>query len=215
MCKHVAAVLYGVGSRLDNQPELLFLLRDVDAADLIATEMALPDDEVTSDRLAEDELSDVFGIDLDTEDIVPPAAKAPRDNKATPQQPTRQRVVSAPKRQRVPAAKNRKMSTVKQPAGHAAKAAASAGRRPKASHPPAPATRAAAKGDNVSRSTFRPTGKSVARLRRQHGLSVAEFAEALGVSTTTVYRWELTPGKLNLQNRPLQALMVLHYQAKK
>ena len=30
MCKHVAAVLYGVGARLDHQPELLFLLRKVD-----------------------------------------------------------------------------------------------------------------------------------------------------------------------------------------
>ena len=31
MCKHVAAALYGVGNRLDHQPELLFLLRGVDA----------------------------------------------------------------------------------------------------------------------------------------------------------------------------------------
>jgi len=27
MCKHVAAVLYGVGARLDDKPEELFLLR--------------------------------------------------------------------------------------------------------------------------------------------------------------------------------------------
>jgi len=27
LCKHLAAVLYGVGARLDTQPELLFLLR--------------------------------------------------------------------------------------------------------------------------------------------------------------------------------------------
>ena len=36
MCKHVAAVLYGVGARLDNQPELLFGLRSVDAGALVA-----------------------------------------------------------------------------------------------------------------------------------------------------------------------------------
>ena len=36
MCKHVAAVLYGVGARLDSQPELLFTLRKVDATDLVA-----------------------------------------------------------------------------------------------------------------------------------------------------------------------------------
>ncbi|MCP4593706.1 MAG: hypothetical protein GY842_23470, partial [bacterium] len=42
MCKHVAAALYGVGSRLDDRPELLFLLRDVDAQELIAAELAVP-----------------------------------------------------------------------------------------------------------------------------------------------------------------------------
>jgi len=36
MCKHVAAVFYGVGVRLDEQPELLFTLRRVDAKDLVA-----------------------------------------------------------------------------------------------------------------------------------------------------------------------------------
>ena len=35
MCKHVAAVLYGVGARLDQQPELIFTLRGVDAQDLV------------------------------------------------------------------------------------------------------------------------------------------------------------------------------------
>ena len=42
MCKHVAAVLYGVGGRLDRHPEALFLLRGVDAEELIAAEIALP-----------------------------------------------------------------------------------------------------------------------------------------------------------------------------
>jgi uncharacterized Zn finger protein len=35
LCKHVAAVLYGVGARLDETPELLFLLRQVNHADLL------------------------------------------------------------------------------------------------------------------------------------------------------------------------------------
>jgi uncharacterized Zn finger protein len=35
MCKHVAAVLYGVGARLDQQPEVLFKLRRVNAQDLV------------------------------------------------------------------------------------------------------------------------------------------------------------------------------------
>lgn len=36
MCKHVAAVLYGVGARLDSSPELLFRMRAVDENDLLA-----------------------------------------------------------------------------------------------------------------------------------------------------------------------------------
>src|SRR5229473_374816 len=37
MCKHVAAVLYGVGARLDQKPELLFVLRGVDENELLAS----------------------------------------------------------------------------------------------------------------------------------------------------------------------------------
>src|SRR6266700_231653 len=36
MCKHVAAALYGVGARLDEKPQLLFVLRGVDEGDLVA-----------------------------------------------------------------------------------------------------------------------------------------------------------------------------------
>ena len=51
MCKHAAAVLYGVGSRLDERPELLFRLRDVDAEDLVVGDMALPDASAGDDVL--------------------------------------------------------------------------------------------------------------------------------------------------------------------
>ena len=36
MCKHVAATLYGVGARLDSDPDLLFTLRGVDRAELVS-----------------------------------------------------------------------------------------------------------------------------------------------------------------------------------
>ena len=81
MCKHVASVLYGVGSRLDDRPESLFLLRGVDTAELIATEMTLPGDAATDDALADDALAGLFGIDLDTGidtgDAPTPTPKAP------------------------------------------------------------------------------------------------------------------------------------------
>ena len=68
MCKHVAAVLYGIGARLDRQPELLFTLRKVDQQDLIAT--AGSDLSTKGKRpagtkvLASDDLSDLFGIEI-------------------------------------------------------------------------------------------------------------------------------------------------------
>jgi uncharacterized Zn finger protein len=76
MCKHIAAVLYGVGARLDHQPELLFLLRDVDHEELITAELDI--ESATSGkgkrrRLAGADLSDVF--DLDMEEPVTPGRK--------------------------------------------------------------------------------------------------------------------------------------------
>jgi uncharacterized Zn finger protein len=68
MCKHVAAVLYGIGARLDEKPELLFILRGVDHAELVTEDVAKA--VVTKVRktgrrtLAESELSEVFGIDV-------------------------------------------------------------------------------------------------------------------------------------------------------
>jgi uncharacterized Zn finger protein len=40
MCKHLAAVLYGIGARLDAAPELLFTLRGVDHLELISQAVA-------------------------------------------------------------------------------------------------------------------------------------------------------------------------------
>jgi uncharacterized Zn finger protein len=69
LCKHVAASLYGVGSRLDHSPELLFLLRGVDPADLISKVSAAEAVRQTAatdgaPALTDKELTDVFGIEL-------------------------------------------------------------------------------------------------------------------------------------------------------
>jgi uncharacterized Zn finger protein len=68
MCKHVAAVLYGIGARLDTDPALLFTLRKVKQEDLIAragTAGALTKGRKTSRRVIDESaLGDVFGIDL-------------------------------------------------------------------------------------------------------------------------------------------------------
>lgn len=67
MCKHVAAALYGVGARLDEKPELFFELRHVDHLELIAAgTTGITTSGVTTDRVLKSEnLSDIFGIDID------------------------------------------------------------------------------------------------------------------------------------------------------
>ncbi len=68
MCKHIAAVLYGVGARLDLQPELLFKLRGVNHQDLIDLKTAISDvttSNKTKHRLiADQKLSKIFDIEL-------------------------------------------------------------------------------------------------------------------------------------------------------
>jgi uncharacterized Zn finger protein len=68
MCKHVAAVLYGVGARLDAQPELLFRLRAVDENELVANiDQALPMSKTSpaaGKLLDVDDLSAMFGLDM-------------------------------------------------------------------------------------------------------------------------------------------------------
>lgn len=75
MCKHVAAALYAVGARLDQQPELLFVLRQVDHLDLItqaADVSAITNPSTGLKTIAGDQLADVFGIELEA-----PAAPEP------------------------------------------------------------------------------------------------------------------------------------------
>jgi uncharacterized Zn finger protein len=68
MCKHIAATLYGVGNRLDREPDLLFKLRQVDHLELIAQAAGAAAKPKTSRQktIAIDQLGDVFGIELDT-----------------------------------------------------------------------------------------------------------------------------------------------------
>ena len=94
MCKHVAAVLYGIGARLDEQPELLFSLRRVHANDLVAqagaglkkTAKTPTTGKVLDDAL----LADVFGIEMDT------AINSPRKPRAAKAAKTPIPVVTVP-----------------------------------------------------------------------------------------------------------------------
>lgn len=78
MCKHVAAVLYGVGARLDVEPALFFTLRGVDMQELVSAasaQAAAPIPGATTSKkraLAEADLAGIFGVELDA--TVPAAA---------------------------------------------------------------------------------------------------------------------------------------------
>lgn len=83
MCKHVAATLYGIGVRLDGQPELLFDLRKVDAKALIAGAGESPSlvrKRPTAGRILDSsKVADVFGIDLGGAELrVSPRPAAPK-----------------------------------------------------------------------------------------------------------------------------------------
>ena len=93
MCKHVAAVLYGIGSRLDEKPELLFRLRSVDEKDLVANlDAAVPLSKTApaAGRLLEvDDAAALFGLDMvGEESSVPSGSNVPPAS--TPAAKTRQ-----------------------------------------------------------------------------------------------------------------------------
>jgi uncharacterized Zn finger protein len=79
MCKHVAAALYGIGARLDDDPSLFFTLRQIDIDDIISetiaetTQALLRKSTRQSANVLDDaDLGAVFGIELSDADIAPP-----------------------------------------------------------------------------------------------------------------------------------------------
>lgn len=117
MCKHLAAVMYGIGHRLDSSPELLFELRAVNHLELITEAVpTAPAKKSKAAKIADGDLGDIFGIEL----------AAPAKNAATP----KAAVASKPKTRKKAAQKTVKkkkaaVSKAKPPTGKKAK------RRPK------------------------------------------------------------------------------------
>jgi uncharacterized Zn finger protein len=117
MCKHLAAVLYGVGSRLDSSPELLFVLRGVDHLELI--EQAIPTAPIKSTSAAPTIAADDLGAIFDIEIGDAPVAKADAGTK-TRAKPAAKKVVkkkaAAIQEKKAPAAKKvvKKASTTKE-----------------------------------------------------------------------------------------------------
>ena len=89
MCKHVAAVLYGIGARLDEQPDLLFALRKVNQQDLITRAgKGLPRTSKgpkAGKILDAGDLSEMFGIEM--AEAAKPRAAAARKKPAARMEP--------------------------------------------------------------------------------------------------------------------------------
>jgi uncharacterized Zn finger protein len=86
MCKHVAAVMYGVGARLDHEPDLLFLLRKVDHLELIAgaVDSTRSPSKVRGKKIiAAGDLADVFGIEMARSEPAPVAPQSEPDDSAS------------------------------------------------------------------------------------------------------------------------------------
>jgi uncharacterized Zn finger protein len=133
MCKHVAAALYGVGARLDHRPELLFTLRGVDPTEMVEAAVDQPARRGKARRgrvLETDELSSVFGVDIDMTGAssvevptsIKPKGSARRASKArnltastagrtTRTQPARRNAPAVKSTARQPAAKKKSATT--------------------------------------------------------------------------------------------------------
>lgn len=147
MCKHVAAVLYGIGNRLDQCPELLFCLRGVDPQDLTSQPMSFSHLQEKS-ILRNENLSDLFGIELEisSQQSVEPLIKNSKKN--------------------APQVKKQKNKL----------------------------------------DVGAVTGNSIKSLRIKKGLSISTFANVLGVSPASIYRWEGIKGTIKLHNSTKEAL---------
>ncbi len=111
LCKHLAAVLYGVGARLDRDPELLFLLRGVDPTELLTESANLRTKKQSQSKtLAGSEFADVFGIEMD-ESAVAAKPKPARKAKKPPAKP------KAKAKARPAAKSTQKIAKPKAPAG--------------------------------------------------------------------------------------------------
>jgi uncharacterized Zn finger protein len=89
MCKHVAAVLYGVGARLDRSPELLFVLRGVDQTELIAgagQDLSFKTAAPTSAQVLDDgDVAALFGLEMaDAASAMSQAAEMKASGSKTP-----------------------------------------------------------------------------------------------------------------------------------
>jgi uncharacterized Zn finger protein len=100
MCKHVAAALYGIGARLDEKPQLLFVLRGVDENEMLAgagADLTLKRTAPAAAKVLDDaDVAALFGLEM---------AESDNSKSPAPAAPKRQQRSKSPKGGRIPAVK--------------------------------------------------------------------------------------------------------------
>ena len=96
LCKHLAAVLYGIGKRLDEKPKLLFLLRGVDHEELVDADLdvqAATNKKSTRRRIGDQDLGAIFDVDIDVAPKPKKRGSAPKKKAPTKLKGTKPKVV--------------------------------------------------------------------------------------------------------------------------
>ncbi len=187
MCKHVAASLYGVGARLDQDPGLFFKLRQVNMDDLVSqavadtTDQMLKQAQQKSARVLDDaDLGDMFGIDMGDEAADDPP-RAPSTQKQAPKK-------STPKRKPRRAPKPRKTGAKRASSPKAkskTRAAKSAKRLPKVAPKAAPRTKRA---DAKEKSALNDSDQVAAIIANsKKGVGVATLQRQTGFKKQKLY----------------------------
>ena len=120
MCKHIAAVMYGIGARLDVSPELLFTLRNVDHLELIGQAVAADNLErafagESAESLKADNLGEVFGIELEISGSSPSNGVRPtkaRRKNPHPAKPPREGTTKKPAKRAVVSNRTSTVATI-------------------------------------------------------------------------------------------------------
>lgn len=181
MCKHIAAVLYGVGARLDHSPEMLFLLRGVNHEELVdvtAAVAAVGTAGTSRRRIAATGIADVFGIDMDEAGDPLPAEPVVARKKSKAESR-----VTAPV----------KAKEILTPAGRKRAAAKTPQQKKTMPDPPFPSPL---------------TGDAIYSWRSSLGLTQVQFAARVGVAAPSVCQWEKKGETvIGMQSRTLARLI--------
>lgn len=182
MCKHVAATMYGVGARLDHQPELLFILRGVNHEELIAEKAVslVADTKKSSSRkLSAEKLEDVFGIEfVDLKRIADKGGNGKSARLAERVEPLKSAKPMQP-------SDSVKRSRIQSPVpAIAPKARGNARQKPTG---------------QVEQSRTSLTGKELKKLRSRLDITESQLAVLMGVSTAAVRNWESKSDPIDLK----------------